>query len=144
MQPLDAFERSEWIARELESLGAHRAAAHERSRQQAQRMMNRGPQNRVDHYFQIDDWVKMKNHQATKFAFSWKGPYTVVSLGPPGTYRLRNSRGDLLPSLVNQSELAPWLTPLADNENFFYDRTVTEEMGGGVTVSLIQDSPARY
>ena len=129
MQPLDeielADESSEYLARSLDELGQARAAAHERSRRQAEKMRlkhNLDP-DAPDYYFKINDWVKLKNHGSKKMEFNWKGPYTVVDIGFPGTYWLMDPRGRRLDSTVNEKDLAPWLTPVADNVDYFYDGT---------------------
>jgi transposase InsO family protein len=131
MQPLDEIEemeeRSEIIARTLEDMGQARAAAHERSKAQAEAMRRRQniPDESPDHHFKVGDWVKLKHHSAEKFEFRWKGPYHVVDLGFPGTYWLMTPDGLRLDSTVNQSDLAPWLAPVDDNEDYFYDGTQT-------------------
>lgn len=129
MIPLDELERKEanleFTIRELEDLGHHRAAAYIKSLAQAEKMKqrNEGNQDAPEHYFEIGDMVKMKHHTRTKFEFRWKGPYHIVELGPPGTYRLMDPRGRQLDSLINQRDLAPWLSPTRDNEDYFYDGT---------------------
>jgi hypothetical protein len=129
MQPLDEIERmeerGEFVARTLEDMGQARAAAFERSRVQAEAMRRRNDisLDSPDHVFKVGDWVKMKHHSAHKFDFRWKGPYHVVDLGFPGTYWLMTPDGLRLDSTVNQSDLAPWLEPLGDNQDYFYDKT---------------------
>lgn len=128
MQPLDDIEKadqsSEDLARELEELGQIRAAAHERSRRQAEKMRlkhNLDP-DAPEYFFKINDWVKMKHHGSKKMEFNWKGPYTVVDVGHPGTYWLMDPRGRRLDNTIAERDLAPWLTPVVDVE-FFYDGT---------------------
>ncbi|KAH9245822.1 hypothetical protein BASA81_016656 [Batrachochytrium salamandrivorans] len=58
-----------------------------------------------------------------KLEFNWKGPYHVVDVGHPGTYWIMTPQGLRLPNAVNQADLAPWLAPVIDNVDFFYDGT---------------------
>jgi hypothetical protein len=113
-----------------------RAAAFIRTELQAERIRRRNPPPPPDatsHYFKVNDWVKVKNHRRNKFEFDWKGPYYVVSLGHPGTYRLMEPSGRRLPSVVNQADLAPWLHPTQPGVSFFY---------GPPTRSMVfQDAP---
>ncbi|KAH6597089.1 hypothetical protein BASA50_004692 [Batrachochytrium salamandrivorans] len=67
--------------------------------------------------------VKMKHHDRQKLEFNWKGPYHVVDVGHPGTYWIMTPQGLRLPNAVNQADLAPWLAPVIDNVDFFYDGT---------------------
>ncbi|KAH6593769.1 hypothetical protein BASA61_004159 [Batrachochytrium salamandrivorans] len=67
--------------------------------------------------------VKMKHHDRLKLEFRWKGPYHVVDVGHPGTYWIMTPQGLRLPNAVNQNDLAPWLAPVVDNIDFFYDGT---------------------
>ncbi|KAH9274689.1 hypothetical protein BASA83_002880 [Batrachochytrium salamandrivorans] len=73
--------------------------------------------------FKVGDMVKMKHHDRQKLEFNWKGPYHVVDVGHPGTYWIMTPQGLRLPNAVNQADLAPWLAPVMDNVNFFYDGT---------------------
>ncbi|KAH9270588.1 hypothetical protein BASA83_007176 [Batrachochytrium salamandrivorans] len=50
-------------------------------------------------------------------------PYHVVDVGHPGTYWIMTPQGLRLPNAVNQNDLAPWLSPVVDNVDFFYDGT---------------------
>ncbi|KAH9263639.1 hypothetical protein BASA83_012948 [Batrachochytrium salamandrivorans] len=86
-------ENSEFIARNLEEVGQARSAAN------------------------------MKHHDRQKLEFNWKGPYHVVDVGHPGTYWIMTPQGLRLPNAVNQADLAPWLAPVIDNVDFFYDWT---------------------
>jgi transposase InsO family protein len=135
MQPLDEIEemevRGEFIARTFNDLGQSRRAAYERSKTQAEVMRKRHnlDPNAPDYYFKINDWVRMKHYGKTKFEFDWKGPYTVVDVGFPGTYWLMTPDGRRLDSTVNQQDLAPWRSPVTSNTEFFYDgssRVVTD------------------
>ncbi|KAH9247120.1 hypothetical protein BASA81_015313 [Batrachochytrium salamandrivorans] len=69
------------------------------------------------------DMVKMKHHERLKLELRWKGPYHVVDVGHPGTYWIMTPQGLRLPNAVNQNDLAPWLAPVVDNVDFFYDGT---------------------
>ncbi|KAH6597129.1 hypothetical protein BASA50_004670 [Batrachochytrium salamandrivorans] len=101
LAPLDEIERmeenSEFIARNLEEVGK---------------------QDQLQ-----CDMVKMKHHERLKLEFRWKGPYHVVDVGHPGTYWIMTPQGLRLPNAVNQNDLAPWLAPVVDNVDFFYDGT---------------------
>ena len=114
----------------LEELGFGRAAAYRRSIQQAANMRKRLnlDQDAKDHYFSIGDMVKMKHHDKKKLEFDWKGPYHIVDLGYPGTYWIMKPNGERLKSTVNQRDLAPWLSRLNSNEDFFYDGTLNSNL----------------
>ena len=58
--------------------------------------------------------------------YKWKGPYHIARLGHPGTYLLMTSKGDILPSFVNQRDLAPFLAQTRDSEDYFYDGTTDD------------------
>ncbi|KAH9246266.1 hypothetical protein BASA81_016187 [Batrachochytrium salamandrivorans] len=102
LAPLDEIERmeenSEFIARNLEEVGPSKISCQ-------------------------CDMVKMKHHERLKLEFRWKGPYHVVDVGHPGTYWIMTPQGLRLPNAVNQNDLAPWLSPVVDNVDFFYDGT---------------------
>lgn len=124
VEELERLENEgEFIAREFEELGFTRRAAYERSRVQAEKMKRRYNLNpdSPDYYFKIGDWVKMKHHGKTKFEFDWKGPYTVVDVGFPGTYWLMTPNGRRFDNTINESDLAPWLAPVQSNTEYFYD-----------------------
>ena len=129
LQPLDEVEmlefQSKFTARELDELGANRAAAYHRSLLQAEKIKKRLniDENHPDYYFTEGDMVKLKHWDKVKFEFKWKGPYHIVKLGPVGTYWLMTPRGDFLDSTVNQRDLAPWLATTCDNQTHFYDGT---------------------
>ncbi|KAH9263807.1 hypothetical protein BASA83_012794 [Batrachochytrium salamandrivorans] len=80
-------------------------------------------ENTPDYFFKVGDMVKMKHHERLKLEFRWKGPYHVVDVGHPGTYWVMTPQGLRLPNAVNQNDLAPWLSPVVDNVDFFYDGT---------------------
>jgi transposase InsO family protein len=129
--PLDELEEmeanSEFYARTFDDLGQHRAAANTRSINQAKTMRMRGDFQawQYEPAFNVGDMVKLKHHGAMKFEFRWKGPYHVVDKAFPGTYYLMAPSGQRLDSVVNQDDLAPWLAVTRDNQDFFYDGTVT-------------------
>ncbi|KAH9261976.1 hypothetical protein BASA82_000987 [Batrachochytrium salamandrivorans] len=129
LAPLDEIERmeenSEFIARNLEEVGQARSAANVRTKAQSEAMRKRGgfDENTPDYFFKVGDMVKMKHHERLKLEFRWKGPYHVVDVGHPGTYWIMTPQGLRLPNAVNQNDLAPWLSPVVDNVDFFYDGT---------------------
>lgn len=120
LQPLDEVEsriaREGFTNRELEELGVARGQAFMRT--QAQRELT--TTNTKEFFFKLDDWVKIKNYQKKKFEFSWIGPFIVHGYGYFPTYWLRNPNGELLKSLVNQANMAPWTARLVENEDYFY------------------------
>ncbi|KAH9268950.1 hypothetical protein BASA83_009084 [Batrachochytrium salamandrivorans] len=129
LAPLDEIERmeenSEFIARNLEEVGQARSAANVRTKAQSEAMRKRGgfDENTPDYFFKVGDTIKMKHHDRLKLEFKWKGPYHVVDVGHPGTYWIMTPQGLRLPNAVNQNDLAPWLAPVVDNVDFFYDGT---------------------
>ena len=127
LAPLDEIEAMEnnggYMARLMDELGEARAAANVRSRVQADAIRARGNFQAKDYYFEVGDMVKLKHFDAKGLEFHWRGPYHIVQLGYPGTYWLMNPQGLRLPNPTNQSDLAPWLSTLDDNVNFFYDGT---------------------
>ncbi|KAH9266874.1 hypothetical protein BASA84_000939 [Batrachochytrium salamandrivorans] len=129
MAPLDEIERmeetSEFIARNLDEVGQARSAANVRTKAQAEAMRKRNGfnQDTPDYFFKVGDMVKLKHHERLKLEFKWKGPYHVVDVGHPGTYWLMTPQGLRFPNAINQSDLAPWLAPVIDNADFFYDGT---------------------
>ncbi|KAH9245031.1 hypothetical protein BASA81_017509 [Batrachochytrium salamandrivorans] len=129
LAPLDDIERmeenSEFIARNLEEVGQARSAANVRTKAQAEAMRKRNnfDETTPDYFFKVGDMVKMKHHDRLKLEFRWKGPYHVVDVGHPGTYWIMTPQGLRLPNAVNQNDLAPWLAPVVDNIDFFYDGT---------------------
>ncbi|KAH9266545.1 hypothetical protein BASA83_010535 [Batrachochytrium salamandrivorans] len=118
-------ENSEFIARTWKKVGQARSAANVRTKAQAEAMRKRSgfDENTPDCYFKVGDMVKMKHHDRLKLEFKWKGPYHVVDVGHPGTYWIMTPQGLRLPNAVNQNDLAPWLSPVVDNVDFFYDGT---------------------
>ncbi|KAH9263582.1 hypothetical protein BASA83_013031 [Batrachochytrium salamandrivorans] len=118
-------ENSEFIARNLEEVGQARSAANVRTKAQAEAMRKRNnfDETTPDYFFKVGDMVKMKHHDRLKLEFRWKGPYHVVDVGHPGTYWIMTPQGLRLPNAVNQNDLAPWLAPVVDNIDFFYDGT---------------------
>ncbi|KAH9272537.1 hypothetical protein BASA83_005351 [Batrachochytrium salamandrivorans] len=95
----------------------------QRTQAEAMRKQNGFDENTPDYYFKVGDMVKMKHHDRQKLEFNWKGPYHVVDVGHPGTYWIMTPQGLRLPNAVNQADLAPWLAPVIDNVDFFYDGT---------------------
>ena len=75
------------------------------------------------HYFQEDDWVKLRHRDVRKFEPVWKGPYIIHARHHPHTYLLKTPRGDLYHSPVNESELAPWISTTTNQQHLFYDGT---------------------
>ncbi|KAH9264245.1 hypothetical protein BASA83_012259 [Batrachochytrium salamandrivorans] len=129
LAPLDEIERmeenSEFIARNLEEVGQARSAANVRTKAQSEAMRKRGgfDENTPDYFFKVGDMVKMKHHERLKLEFRWKGPYHVVDVGHPGTYLDYDSSRTSTAECSNQNDLAPWLSPVVDNVDFFYDGT---------------------
>ncbi|KAH9262519.1 hypothetical protein BASA83_013782 [Batrachochytrium salamandrivorans] len=97
LMPLDEIERmeenSEFIARNLEEVGQARSAANVRTKAQAEAMRKR---NNFDEN---------------------------TSIITSRTYWIMTPQGLRLPNAVNQVDLAPWLAPVIDNVDFFYDGT---------------------
>ena len=146
MEPLSELEqreaRREHHARLFESIGMDRAAAWERGEAQAERMRTRNPTTEGStetHHFKVGEWVKMKHHARTKFEFDWKGPYFVVELGHPRTYRLMTPAGRRLESQVNENDLAPWRAQTSSNVSFFYDGT---QASGTIAATTPVPSPS--
>jgi hypothetical protein len=130
--PLDAVEaqiqRDEFTARELQELGQARGSAFLRSKTQYDQLNS----NEKDFYFKVDDWVKMKDFTKTKFKFTWKGPYIIQGFGYFPTYWLRKPNGEMVKNLVSQNNLAPWISRLQDNEEYFanIDAELNEDING--------------
>ncbi|KAH6570841.1 hypothetical protein BASA62_004127 [Batrachochytrium salamandrivorans] len=100
--PLDEIERmeenSEFIARNLEEVGQARSAANVRTKAQAEAMRKRNNFRRKHLGLLLQSWRY-------------------------GTYWIMTPQGLRLPNAVNQADLAPWLAPVIDNVDFFYDGT---------------------
>ena len=109
--PLDPLERKEALANynsyRLSQLGQDRASAYFKSVAQANKMRRT---RSVSYVFDIGHFVKMRKNQRTKFEPYWTGPYIVTELGYPGTYWLIKANGQRLDNLVNESQLAPWIS----------------------------------
>lgn len=91
----DAGDVATLSARELSSLGQHRAAALQRLKVQAARM-KRQYDNKVgvsDFQFHFGDIVKLKNNSSGKFESKYVGPFYVVDSGPNSTYFLQRFNG---------------------------------------------------
>jgi transposase InsO family protein len=103
--PLDPEENQRLIDEvtneRLEELGIQRKTAFINSKTQADSYKRTDID---DYYFEINDWVKMKNFGKKKFQFSWKGPFVIVGFGYPGTYWLQKPNGERLPALINQKK----------------------------------------
>jgi transposase InsO family protein len=128
--------QGEYAANLLEDLGQARAAAWKRSETQAELMKRRNVinDNVGDHYFGLNDWVKLKNFGAqSKFQFTWKGPYLIRKLGPPNVYYLNDPSGKHLNHPYNEADLAPWLETTEENMNYFYDNVNLANRGTQVT-----------
>ena len=52
----------------------------------------------------------MRQHKRSKFEPYWSGPYIVTELGFPGTYWLIKANGQRIDNLVNEEQLAPWIS----------------------------------
>ncbi|KAH9244300.1 hypothetical protein BASA81_018305 [Batrachochytrium salamandrivorans] len=76
-----------------------------------------------DYFFKVGDMVKMKHHDRLKLEFRWKGPYHVVDVGHPGTYWIMTPSRTSTAECSQPNDLAPWLAPVVDNIDFFYDGT---------------------
>ena len=62
----------------------------------------------------------------------------MVDVGFPGTCWLMKPDGQRLDSTVNQHDLAPWLSRVNSNEDFFYDgskRVIAEVSDSGGVVN---------
>ncbi|KAH9269021.1 hypothetical protein BASA83_008894 [Batrachochytrium salamandrivorans] len=101
LMPLDEIERmeenSEFIARNLEEVGQARSAANVRTKAQAEAMRKR---NGFDKHIGL-------------LLQSWRY----------GNLLDYDSAGSSTSNAVNQADLAPWLAPVIDNVDFFYDGT---------------------
>jgi hypothetical protein len=126
MTPWTEETMRDFETRNFDTLQQARGLAYLRSVKQAEEMRkrHREVEDSPDFYFKINDWVKLKKHNANKFEFSWKGPYYVVDVGFPGTYWLMDPNGRRLDSVVNQVDLAPWRADVQDNQTFFHDGTL--------------------
>ncbi|KAH9246191.1 hypothetical protein BASA81_016274 [Batrachochytrium salamandrivorans] len=119
-------KNSEFIARNLEEVGQARSAANVRTKAQAEAMRKRNGLRRKHIGLLLQSWrhgEDENHHDRQKLEFNWKGPYHVVDVGHPGTYWIMTPQGLRLPNAVNQADLAPWLAPVIDNIDFFYDGT---------------------
>ena len=57
----------------------------------------------------------LMHHGHMKYQFKWKGPYYIAKCAHP--YWLMSPNDVWSESTVNQSDLATWLAPIADNED---------------------------
>jgi hypothetical protein len=114
--PVDLFDFpeqldvEEFTRRELESLGVARGIAYEKTQEQAERMKSRydNDNNVSNHRFVIGEFVKMKNHNRTKFQGRWVGPYIIASIGPNDSYRLLHPNGRAMEDPIHHDELAEY------------------------------------
>jgi hypothetical protein len=110
----------------LEELAERRGRAYDRTMEQAEQMARRKPMIEEDlsndgYFYKINDWVKVKNMHKNKFEFKWIGPYYVLKLGNhPRSYYLMDPKGRPMDHPVSEKNIAPWRTPLGDNQDYFY------------------------
>jgi hypothetical protein len=110
----------------LTDLAERRGQAYDRSMRQAERMAardTREPEDEVveGYHYQVNDWVKLKNMERNKFEFRWIGPYHIQRLGNhPRSYYVQDGRGQIRPHPVAETNLAPWLADLQDNEEYSF------------------------
>jgi transposase InsO family protein len=109
--PLDENEQREALLNynsyKLKQLGQDRAAAYFKSVAQAKNMERT---REISYKFDIGHYVKMRQHKRSKFEPYWTGPYIVTELGFPGTYWLIKANGQRIDNLVNEEQLAPWIS----------------------------------
>jgi transposase InsO family protein len=100
----------ERTAEGLGELGDIRGAAYKRSLAQRERMRSNADEEDVPYQFmfQVNQWVKRRNFKKEKFQNRWLGPFVVVEQVFPGTYRLMNMDGSMVPNLVNEGHLRAW------------------------------------
>ncbi|KAH9263228.1 hypothetical protein BASA83_013416 [Batrachochytrium salamandrivorans] len=94
LRGMEERENSEFIARNLEEVGQARSAANVRTNAQAEAMAK----------------TKRIRREHSGLLFQ-------------RTYWIMTPQGLRLPNAVNQADLAPWLAPVIDNVDFFYDGT---------------------
>jgi transposase InsO family protein len=101
-----------YTRKELESLGQSRAAALWRSQKQADRLVSKDGQDpkKTSECYAVGSFVKVFNHNATKFENKWTGPFIVERLGPNQSYYLKASNGLELKNPVNQVNMAPFVS----------------------------------
>ena len=104
------FDVEEYTNRELESLGVARGLAHLRTQEQADRMAQRydTDNNVTGHRFQIGEFVKVFNHNRTKFQNKWLGPFIIAGIGPNDSYRLLTAAGKALEDPVHHDSIAEY------------------------------------
>jgi transposase InsO family protein len=138
--PLDVQEREEalidYTAYKLGRLGQDRAEAYLKSVAQAKKLQRtRG----ISYKYDVGHYVKMRRHQRSKFESYWTGPYIVTELGFPGTYWLIKANGQRLDSLVNEVNLAPWISQDELNESNVIE-SINEDNQEGVDIPPEGDS----
>jgi hypothetical protein len=111
------FDLEEYTNRELEALGVARGLAYERTQRQAVEMARRydNDNNVVRHKFIIGEYVKMFNHNRTKFQNRWLGPFIIAGIGPNDSYRLLHVNGNAMEDPVHHDSLAEFRS-IADLE----------------------------
>ncbi|KAH9270161.1 hypothetical protein BASA83_007678 [Batrachochytrium salamandrivorans] len=65
-----------------------------------------------------------------RWGIDFYGPMVETKSGR--TYWIMTPQGLRLPNAVNQADLAPWLAPVIDNVDFFYDGTKSKLISGFV------------
>ncbi|KAH9244305.1 hypothetical protein BASA81_018311 [Batrachochytrium salamandrivorans] len=133
---IDLFERENRIRHlattpyhpqtmELGEFGQARSAANVRTKAQAEAMRKRNnfDETTSDYFFKLGDMVKMKHHDRLKLEFPMERPYHVCRCWTSRNLLDMTPQGLRLPNAVNQNDLAPWLAPVVDNIDFFYDGT---------------------
>ncbi|KAH9262518.1 hypothetical protein BASA83_013781 [Batrachochytrium salamandrivorans] len=125
--PLDelrGWRKTRNLLQELRGSWSARSAANVRTKAQAEAMRKR---NGFDKNTRIitSSWRYGENEtpRPTKLEFNWKGPYHVVDVGPSRNLLDYDSAGSSTSKRCNQADLAPWLAPVIDNVDFFYDGT---------------------
>jgi hypothetical protein len=106
---------TDFTARELISLGQHRAAALYKSARTAREMARRhdaGKQVRSQP-FVVGEFVKLVSKRlpaqiVPKFAPNYRGPYLIESVGPNDSYTLKHPNGTVLPHPVNSNHLVAY------------------------------------
>jgi hypothetical protein len=133
----------------LDELPERRGNAYENSLAQAERMKQRKPITDEDvapegYFYQIDDWVKVKNMSYVKFEFRWIGPFHVKRLGThPRSYYLSDNMGKTMQHPVSEHNMAPWLAAVEPNENYSYYGRVDDTIQQEQTIDNMQDNNPR-
>ncbi|KAH6582764.1 hypothetical protein BASA60_001776 [Batrachochytrium salamandrivorans] len=80
-------------------------------------------ENTPDYFFKVGDMVKMKHHERLKLEFQMERSISCGGCWTSWDLLDMTPQGLRLPNAVNQNDLAPWLSPVVDNVDFFYDGT---------------------